>query len=72
MAEKGEISNEKVAKKNVVGEVIKEEKSVEEICQLGPEKREVKEAKRSETKEGSKERMALVSEKGLWFLRSAV
>ena len=62
LAENYEVSNEEVAKKSVVSEVNKGEKSVEEKCQLRTEKRGVKEE--------SRERMSLVSEEGLWFLRS--
>ena len=64
MAKNDEVLNEEVTKKSVATEVNKEEKSVEEKCQLRTEKRGLKEE--------SRERMSLVSEKGLWFLRGSV
>jgi len=65
--ENSEVANEEVVKESseIVNELDQEETSVEENC---PFKREVKMLSEGE----SRERMSLVSEKGLWFLKSTV
>jgi len=65
--ENSEVANEEVVKESseIVNELDQEETSVEENC---PFKMEVKMLSEGE----SRERMSLVSEKGLWFLKRTV
>lgn len=66
MVENGEVANEEVGKKSAESGV--DQTSVEEKCRYGMGKRDLKISPQEE----SRKRMSLVSEKGLWFLRSAV
>jgi len=65
MEENGEVAleNEDIGKKNAESDLDQKEK-----CTFGTEKRQVKILPNGE----SRERMSLVSEKGLWFLRSTL
>jgi len=65
MVENGEVANEEVSKKSAESEV-DQEKKVEEKCRIRTAKRDLKISPQEE----SRERMSLVSEKGLWFLRN--
>ena len=66
MVENGEVANEEVGKNSAESGV--DQTSVEEKCRHGMGKRDLKISPQEE----SRKRMSLVSEKGLWFLRSAV
>ena len=65
MEENGEVAleNEDIGKKSAESDLDQKEK-----CTFGTEKRQVKILPDGE----SRERMSLVSEKGLWFLRSTL